>query len=242
MLNSVVAPHPALGPAVVVGRRRLVETGRSPHFEIRRLAAREALFSRYEPAGRLHEVRHGVVMIHRSLADGRRQIVDIVGPGRLFGFSAGPRHDCTAQALTDTVVLSVESHAVDTDPGLALRARRAMVEEIGRLRDLALLLGRKSAIERVASFFLVLAEAAGVGMSGSGLLVLPVTRAEIGDHLGLTIETVSRNVTRLKRQGIIGLARGEVITITDAGALRDIASGSHPGWIDADQGRSVGAM
>lgn len=242
MLNSVTAPRPAPRPAIVVGRRRPAESGRSPLFEIRRLAAREVLFRRFEPAGRLHEVRHGVVMIHRSLADGRRQIVDIVGPGRLFGFSAGLRHDCTAQALTDAVVLSVEPHAVDVDPALALRARRAMAEEIGRLRDLALLLGRKSALERVASFFLVLAEASGVGTSGSGMLVLPVTRAEIADHLGLTIETVSRNVTRLKRQGVIGLARGEVVTIADAGVLRDIASGSRPGPIDADQGRNAVAM
>lgn len=223
MLQSLLTPSP--NPSAIRRgdvRRRSAER-RS--IEVRRLSARDPIFSRNEPAARIHELAEGVVMIHRSLADGRRQIVDIVGPGRLFGFTAGHRHDCEALALTDVVVYSVDRSTTADDAHFADRVHRAMAEEIGRMRDLALLLGRKSALERVASFFLTLSDAARDLEFRQAALVLPVTRSEIADHLGLTIETVSRNITKLKQRGVIALERGDVIRVLDGQTLRDLAFG-----------------
>jgi CRP/FNR family transcriptional regulator, anaerobic regulatory protein len=194
----------------------------SPSMEIRRVAARACVFSAGEAAAHVHEVAQGAVMISRRLPDGRRQIVDIVGPGRLFGF-AGDTHDCSAEALTQSIVCSLDRAAGERHPQIAARFVQAMGAEIRRLRDLTLLLGRKTALERVATFF-----AAMVGDEGAAraTIALPVTRSEIADHLGLTIETVSRNVTKLKKMALLGEDRGDEITVLDVAGLRAIAVGA----------------
>jgi CRP/FNR family transcriptional regulator len=93
-----------------------------------------------------------------------------------------------------------------------------------------MLLGRKTARERVASFLLMLARRAEqAGRAAGGSLALPMTRADIGDHLGLTTETVSRTVTQLKNLGCIALRPGSRVEITDRAGLQDIAEGQHGG-------------
>lgn len=193
-----------------------------PTVAVRRLVARATLFAPGDTASELYEVVRGTVMVSRTAGDGRRQIVDIVGRGRLFGFAGSDRHDCTAIALTATVVCTLDQQAARRHPLIGERLDRAARAEIHRLRDLALLLGRMTALERVASFFLGLI---GDEAAVSARIALPVTRAEIADHLGLTIETVSRNITKLKRLGILGEDRGETITLTDREGLREVALG-----------------
>lgn len=194
-----------------------------PTVAVRRLATRAVLFAPGDAANELYEVVRGTVMVSRMACDGRRQIVDIVGRGRLFGFAASDRHDCTAIALTATVVCTLDRQAARRHPLIGERLDRAARAEIHRLRDLALLLGRMTALERVANFFLGLI---GDEAAASARIALPVTRAEIADHLGLTIETVSRNITKLKRLGMLGEDRGETITLTDREGLRELAQGS----------------
>jgi CRP-like cAMP-binding protein len=193
--------------------------------QVRRFAMGGVLFAEGDPASEVHELAQGAAMISRRLPDGRRQIVDIVGPGRLFGFTAGDRHDCTAVALSAAVVCSLDRRAAQRDPHIAERIARAMIAEIHRLRDLALLLGCKTAIERVASFFVDLI---GDDAQSPSEIRLPVSRVEMGLCLGLTVETVCRNITLLKRSGLIAADGRDTFTIVDRAALRRIAQGKAP--------------
>ncbi|MGD0639922.1 MAG: helix-turn-helix domain-containing protein [Roseiarcus sp.] len=193
-----------------------------PTVHVRRFAPGGVLFAEGDTASEIHELARGAAMIARRLPDGRRQIVDIVGPGRLFGFTAADRHDCDAVALSAAVVCSLDRCAAQRHPQIAERIARAMIAEIHRLRDLALLLGCKTAIERVASFFVDLI---GDDAGGSAEIRLPVSRAEIALYLGLTIETISRNITHLKHRGLIMADSRDQFTIVDRAALRRIAQG-----------------
>ncbi|MGO4871294.1 MAG: Crp/Fnr family transcriptional regulator [Roseiarcus sp.] len=196
-----------------------------PSVHVRRFAPGGVLFAEGDTASEIHELTQGMAMISRRLPDGRRQIVDIVGPGRLFGFTAADRHDCDAVALSSAVVCSLDRCAAQRHAQIAERIARAMIGEIHRLRDLALLLSCKTAIERVASFFVdLIADDAG----GSAEILLPVSRAEMALYLGLTIETVSRNITHLKRRGLIMADSRDAFTIVDRSALRKIAQGKAP--------------
>ena len=193
-----------------------------PTVHVRRFAPGGVLFGEGDTASEIHELAQGAAMISRRLPDGRRQIVDIVGPGRLFGFTAGERHDCAAVALSASVVCSLDRSAAQRDAQIAERIARAMTAEIHRLRDLALLLGCKSALERVASFFVdLIADDAGP----SAEVLLPVSRTEMAAYLGVTIETVSRTITFLKQSGLIAADGRDAFTIVDRTALRRIALG-----------------
>jgi CRP/FNR family transcriptional regulator len=226
LLPEFTAARPPSPP--VAARRRLVPTAApSPTVRVQRLAPREFLFVEGDPSGDVHEVASGAVLVIRAMPDGRRQIVDVVGPGRLFGLTASERHSCSAVAATDTVVCRLERDAATRHAFIADRLARAALVEIDRLRDLALALGHKSAIERVAGFLLSLV---GEVDGGPAEIRLPVTRAEMANHLGLTPETFSRNLTRLKKDGLVTDDRGDRILITDRDRLAEIALGrNEPG-------------
>ncbi|MBB4199825.1 hypothetical protein CCR94_23060 [Rhodoblastus sphagnicola] len=175
----------------------------------------QPLFVEGDPAHLLFTVVSGGLMILRQMADGRRQIVDIAGPGRSVGFTAGGRHDCAAVALVPSEVAARERHPGQDDA--------QMLAEIHRLRDLALLLGRKTAIERLATFLL---EMMGEDFDQSQPLDFPVWRQDIADYLGLALETVCRNFVALKKRGLIAPANRESVHILDIDGLRRIASGA----------------
>ena len=156
-------------------RRRHARAG--PSVQVRRFAMGGVLFAEGDTASEIHELTQGMAMISRRLPDGRRQIVDIVGPGRLFGFTAADRHDCDAVALSAAVVCSLDRlrRAAPCSDRRAHRARDDRRDPSPR--DLALLLGCKTAIERVASFFVDLIG----GRRGSleQRFGLPVSRVEM---------------------------------------------------------------
>jgi len=213
---------PETTPSAPARRAGKAAPGPDPVMHIRRYRAGRPVFMAGDAATTIHEVAQGTVMLSRMLTDGRRQIVDIIGPGRLFGFAADGRHDCTAEALTASMVCSLDCAAATASPLINARILRAMGEDIRKLRDLALLLGRKTAIERVAS---LLAAMAGPGAEADMAISLPVTRAEIADYLGLTVETVSRTLTRLRQSGLIGLEGSETVRLADPAAIRALAEG-----------------
>ncbi|MGO9432499.1 helix-turn-helix domain-containing protein [Rhodoblastus sp.] len=191
--------------------------------ELRRFAAREAIFSQGEPAGEVFQIAQGAVMVLRELSGGRRQILDIAGPGRFIGLTRGAAHDCSAVALRDAAVdCHDRRRAHDAFHGVDFTA--AMFDEIHRLRDLATSLGRKTAIERLAGFFL--ATIGGETEAEEPVeLMLPVSRQEIADHLGMVVETVCRNFSLLKRQGLIRVEGKYGLTLLDPAALRQIVRG-----------------
>jgi CRP-like cAMP-binding protein len=188
----------------------------------RRASARHTIFAAGDAAQFIYETAGAAAMVSRRLPDGQRQIIDIVGPGRLFGFAPDRRHDCTAQALAPCVIYAYDRATIRLDPAAAARAAAAALDEIRRLRDLVAMLGRKTAMERVASFFAaLLPERSAL----SATIVVPISRGEMANYLGLTIETASRNVVRLKRALILGEETHEEMTVLDAARLRAFALG-----------------
>ena len=168
-----------------------------------------------DPAREVFELVQGAVLVSRTLRDGRRQIVDVVGPGRLFGFTAGDRHRCSAVVCASALVCGLDLALAQRNPRVAEKLEREMLGEIDRMRDLAVLLGRATALERVATFFSTLA----AGRCGTIEIDLPLTRCEVADHLGLTIETVSRQISWLRRQGIIETNGASRVVVLDPARL-----------------------
>jgi CRP-like cAMP-binding protein len=192
-----------------------------PEMHVRRFAMRQRIFSAGDQATSIYEVAQGSVFLSHYLADGRRQIVNIVGPGRLFGF-ADQQHDCSAEAATSTVICSLDRDAAQASLAISRRMKRAMIEEISDLRAMAVLLGRKEAIERVATFLCALATS---DAKAGARLRIPFTRGEIADYLGLTEETVCRSISRLKKLGLVDIPAATDFVLLNPQALRALAQG-----------------
>jgi len=162
----------------------------------------EEVYGQDEDADMLYRVVSGVVRTSRLMSDGRRQVGDFYYPGDVFGLEPGDAHRFAAEALTDCVVLvlkqsTLRAHA--DDEALTKIIWEAAARELERAQEHVMLLGRKSAFEKVASF---LNEITHRG-ADSGHGDLPMSRQDIADYLGLTIETVSRTISRLQTAAII---------------------------------------
>ncbi|WP_053080438.1 helix-turn-helix domain-containing protein [Methylobacterium variabile] len=208
-------PNDGLVPAV---RHRQGEAGPGSR---RRFAADEEVYAEGDRAVHFYMVVSGAVRTYRLLSDGRRQIDGFHLPGDIFGLEAGEERRTGADAVTDTTVTAFrrsDRDALTGDAGaLAREVVAAMLRALERAQDHMLLLGRKSAKERVASFLLGLSRRAGTG----GAIALPMSRTDIADHLGLTIESVSRTLTQLEREGVIALpAHRRAVEVRDGAALR----------------------
>jgi CRP-like cAMP-binding protein len=167
----------------------------------------------------------GCVRLVKLMEDGRRQICEFLMGGDQLGFDALDCYDFTAEAVSDVVLRRYPRRMVDSLAGSNLMLAR-------RLRDMAavrlrlaharlVLLGRKTASERIASFLLEMAER--LPQPRPNVLDLPMGRADIADHLGLTIETVCRLLGHLRRDATIAIDLG-TITIRNSGALQQMAS------------------
>jgi CRP/FNR family transcriptional regulator, nitrogen fixation regulation protein len=176
------------------------------------------VYGENEPADYLYKVVSGAVRTYRVLNDGRRQIGAFHLPGDMFGLEVGDTHGCSAEAIAASVILVIKRSAV-----IALAARDADVarqlwtltaRELGRVQNHMMLLVR-NAQERIASFLLEMAERAFAGDA----VELPMTRQDIADHLGLTIETVSRTLTQLEHDAAIELPTSRRIVLRNRSAL-----------------------
>jgi CRP/FNR family nitrogen fixation transcriptional regulator len=161
----------------------------------------EEIFGQDEDADLIHMVVRGAARTTRLLSDGRRQIGNFYYPGDLIGLETGHVHRFCAEALTDSIVMVVKRsalHAFAGDGELDRAIWEATRRELERTQDHLLVLGRKTACEKVASFLLDVAQ------RGDDLAVaLPMGRQDMADYLGLTIETVSRMVTQLQSSRIV---------------------------------------
>ena len=172
-----------------------------------------------DPAKRLYELVSGSVMLYKLLPDGRRQVVEVLRPGDIFGLAGSDEYDCTAETLTDADVQEIDLRQVERSDELQRTLTKCLTTQMQTLHEHAVLLGRKSAVERVASFLMHLVpQRGGLGCVGPGDededscdLQLHMTRQEIADYLGLTIETVSRVVSDLKRRGVIRVDKADKI-------------------------------
>jgi len=164
-------------------------------------------------AGNLYQVEFGCVRVYRMLADGRRQISAFHLSGEIFGFEAHSVHHFFAEAIGAVGVrILMPVQGVDMSPQILPLALQGLV----RAQEHLLVLGRQSAVERVAAFLLDMAERQG----GLVRIELPMSRTDIADYLGLTIETVSRVFSRLKEKGAIRLISLRSIEIRKWQALQ----------------------
>lgn len=164
----------------------------------------EEICAQDEEARVIYRIVSGVVRTTRLLSDGRRQIGDFYHSGDLFGLEAGPRHRYSAEALCDCVVQAVKRtalHAQGQDAALDRAIWDATRRELERAHDHVLLLGRKTACEKVATFLMDLAQ-----RGPEEKVELPMGRQDIADYLGLTIETVSRTLTQLQSSKVVEFA------------------------------------
>jgi CRP-like cAMP-binding protein len=194
-----------------------------PAGKTRIVSAKEHVYREGDPATHVYRVEAGHICIYRGLADGRRQVVNFAYPGDYVGLGAMHEHLASARAGAQTRVKSFpvaalqESARRDTTFGLRLYA--AISEELAAAHDLLMSVSHRSASERLAAFLLALSRRNGRRGENECEIVLPMTRTDIADFLGLTIETVSRTFTKFRLEGLIDLEQCILVTICDLGAL-----------------------
>jgi CRP/FNR family nitrogen fixation transcriptional regulator len=176
------------------------------------------VFGEKEPAEYLYKVISGCVRTYNILTDGRRQIGGFYLPGEVFGLSAGDEHTISAEAITDSKVLVIKLSTLnalaDRNPAIARELFTLTGRELRRAQDRILLL-IKSAQERVAGFLLEMAER----VFSDDAVELPMSRQDIADYLGLTIETVSRTFSALNDADTIEVPTSRRIVLRDIPAL-----------------------
>ncbi|WP_413815307.1 helix-turn-helix domain-containing protein [Bradyrhizobium sp.] len=182
----------------------------------------EEIFGEDEPAEYVYQVVSGSVRTYKLLSDGRRQIGSFHLPGDVFGLESGASHRLAAEAIVDTTVRLVKRAALEkaatTDVQVARKLWDMTAAELSHAEDHMLLLGRKNAMEKVAAFLLEMDRR----LAGAGMLALPMCRRDIGDYLGLTLETISRALSQLHSGGILGFSGARQIVLRNRQHLRDM--------------------
>ena len=175
-----------------------------------------------------YKVVSGAVRTYKLLSDGRRQIGAFHFAGDLFGFEAGDVHRFTAEAVTESTVLVFKRRTLERLAARDLDVARWLWALTARNLDHAqehmMLLGRKTATERVAAFLLEMDEC----MQPAGAITLPMSRRDIADYLGLTLETVSRTMSQLQGEGAVELSGARQVTLHSRTKLRTL--GSEESW------------
>jgi CRP/FNR family transcriptional regulator, nitrogen fixation regulation protein len=172
----------------------------------RALAKGEELFAEGDVADYFYKVVSGTVRTSKLSSDGRRQIDEFHLSGDIFGLESGEEHRFSAEAVGDAIVVAFRRRRFETlahdDPTLGDQVMTSMMRSLERAHDHMVLLGRKTAQEKLATFLLDIARR----MPSDNRFDLPMQRSDIADYLGLTIETVSRTLTQFARAGVIKLA------------------------------------
>ncbi len=194
------------------------------------VAAGQLLIEEGAPAGHFYNINHGHMRLFKALPDGRRQITGFAAAGHFLGLASDHVYAISAEAMDDVTVCRfarAQLHtAFETFPALERKLLEVAMHELSFAQEQFLLLGRKTARERVTSFLLNWAareaDCATAPAPGTRLRLLP-TRTDVADYLGLTIETVSRTLTALKRDGLIDLPDQHEIVLRHPAALKEIA-------------------
>ena len=172
------------------------------------------IFGEKEPADYVYRVKNGAVRSYKLLTDGRRQIGAFHLEGDIFGMSSGEFHRFTAEAIVDTTVWLTKRQSLEgvaqVDRSLAHHVLSMTTRSLQHAENHMLLLGRKDALERVAAFLVEM----DTRLADAGVMALPMSRRDIADYLGLTLETVSRSLSRLRRSGALSFGGNSQREIT----------------------------
>ena len=183
-----------------------------------------------DTADYLYNIKKGCVRISKMLADGRRQIIGFLFPGDFFGLACAGGYSYSAETITKTDLCQMPRTQLFQKfgelPSLSQKLLDITRTELQITHDQMLLLGRKRAIEKLCSFLLTMENKSRLIKSvEKNQLFLPMSRSDIADYLGLTIETVSRQFTILTKEKIISLEENPIINILNLGRMKIIASG-----------------
>lgn len=204
---------------------RLLSIVTSVEIELRRPIIEEG-----EPADYLFNITHGAARLYKLMLDGRRQITGFLFAGDFLGIAMNEKYAYSAEPIGKISLCRYPRRKlealVDEIPSLERRFLGIASNELVQAQDQILLLGRKTAQEKVVSFLLNLSDRAVKRGDVASPITLPMSRADIADYLGLTTETVSRNITHLKRRGCIYLMQGGKVDLVDLEVLRKLADGS----------------
>lgn len=187
-----------------------------------KLDKHRAVFRAGDDAERFFEVESGAVMVYRILDDGRRQVVEVVFPGGICGLDAGEFHESTCETLMPSVLRSYKMIELSRSDTLRARVVQKLQRQVSAMHEHAVSLGRKTAEERICSLIVRLGDQTASKISQS--VSLPMSRTEIADYLGLTLETVCRTITSLSRRKLLsaGGSKNE-ICVPNMSRLREVA-------------------
>ena len=234
----VLDPHGAANMCASCDARSHSVCNAMPDGDIARLAAiatvtyaqpGTSFIQEGDPASHFFNISAGTVRMYKLLPDGRRQITGFAGVGHFLGLAVSDTYAFSAEAI-DTVRFCKFSRArvrmlLDDFPVMEKRLQEVASTELVAAQDQMLLLGRKTARERLASF-LTLQSRQGTMCNGArSRFALPMSRGDIADYLGLTIETVSRTLTKLRTEGFIEVPSSTEIAIRAPAALESLATG-----------------
>lgn len=198
---------------------------------LQRLQPGQHLFYEGDPATRVFMLRAGALKTYTLLPDGRRQVTGFMYPGDFLGASVDDEYAFSVEALAPAELWWFSRKSFDQftmdHPHFERELYRLAAHELAAAQQQMVLLGRKTAAERLASFFLNLIERAEhIRGAPQREIELPMTRLDMADYLGLTKETVSRMVSHLRGRGLIRLAALDRVEVLDRAALRDMAEGT----------------
>jgi CRP-like cAMP-binding protein len=201
-----------------------------PLATIRRYRVCAAIYHCNEPVEFWYRLLAGSGRRYAMGYDGRRQIVEFVLPGDLFGFGAtGNRHLFSVEAIASGTSAAAYprpclERLVDSDPDVSRRVRELVLASISRIQGRVVTLGRTSAVARVSAFLLEMAERFRAGPASA--IILPMSRYDIADYLCIAVETVSRALTELRERRLIRFGDIRSVQICDRGALERLSEGS----------------
>lgn len=186
-----------------------------------------SLFHEGDDAEYLYEVLEGVVRNSKVLIDGRRQVLNFGYPGDIIGLSHDSYYHSDCDALSDVKLRVIHKNAFKddmvSDPGFCAKLLQSAVAEVNHMQDHFMMLGCKSAMEKLASFLIAIMDRQSEVTECRKCFDLPMKRSDIADFLGLTIETISRNLTKLRKLGIIDLPTTQRVCVNKPTVLRELA-------------------
>src|SRR3954447_7511794 len=244
----MIATHHAASAAQIVPAAAFLTSAAPPAAGLlpedapaRRLEAGDIVFFEDDPADEVFEVTSGVVRLCKLLPDGRRAVLGFRFAGAAFGIGAGEEYGCTAEAVTNVTLRDARRRTLDAaaerSPELRRRLSTVLWRELAAAQANLVALGRVTAGEGVAGFLVALSRRAAT----PDTVELPMNRLDVADHLGLTIETVSRAMTELRKKGVIALPSPYRVAVLRPAALRALAGEVDAMAEDADGRRRLAA-
>jgi CRP-like cAMP-binding protein len=196
------------------------------HTPIKTIRAGSPVFHEGDESRCVYEVLEGVVRSSKNLRDGRRQILAFGYPGDLIGVSHNCKYNSDCDALSDVKLRVYRSNACSTDPTsdpkFCDHLLKSVTAEMAGMQEHFMMLGKKSAMEKLASFLIVLLDRSSVSQAQKNIIEFPMSRMDIADFLGLTVETVSRGFAKLRRDKMINLPKPQTVEILKPNCLREM--------------------